>query len=71
MSTIFGVIVNENEEPVEIAHRYGTRSCKVAIDWLNPLAELLPDETPVIPLDNTAQGVFTIGDIKKTIQKNK
>lgn len=37
------------------------------ISLLNPLAVLLPDDTPVIPLDNTAQGIYTIGDIKKEI----
>lgn len=30
---------------------------------------MLPNETPVIPLDNTAQGIFTIGDIKKEMHK--
>jgi hypothetical protein len=67
MSTTFGIVIptKENEEPIEIAHRHGIGNGKVAIDWLNPLAYLLPDDTPVIPLDNTAQGVYTIGDIKK------
>ena len=32
--------------------------------WLNPLGERLPDETKVYALDNTAQGIRTIGDIK-------
>ena len=31
------------------------------------IGTLLPDETKVIPLDNTAQGIYTIGDIKKQI----
>lgn len=64
MSTTFGVIIptKENEDPIEVAFR--TKS----IIWTNPLAELLPDETPVIPLDNTAQGIYTIGDIKAQIK---
>jgi hypothetical protein len=33
--------------------------------WLTEWAELLPDETRVYALDNTQQGIFTIGDIKK------
>lgn len=42
------------------------------ISIINPLMVLLPDDTPVIPLDNTAQGIYTIGDIKKEIlNKNK
>lgn len=38
------------------------------IRFTNPIASLLPDDTEVIPLDNTAQGIFTIGDIKKQIK---
>lgn len=42
------------------------------ISIINPLMVLLPDNTPVIPLDNTSQGIYTIGDIKKEIlNKNK
>ena len=37
--------------------------------WLNPLGELLPDDTKVYALDNTQQGVYTIGDIKKIMAK--
>jgi hypothetical protein len=33
--------------------------------WLNNLAKSLPDDTRVYALDNTQQGIFTIGDIKK------
>ena len=33
--------------------------------WMNSLANRLPDNTLVFPLDNTAQGIHTIGDIKK------
>jgi hypothetical protein len=33
--------------------------------WMNSLASRLPDNTLVFPLDNTAQGIYTIGDIKK------
>ena len=35
--------------------------------WMNSLASRLPDDTPVFPLDNTAQGVYTIGDIKQLL----
>ena len=34
--------------------------------WLSSLAKLLPDDTRVYALDNSQQGIFTIGDIKKS-----
>jgi hypothetical protein len=40
---------------------YGIGGCS----WLNPLGELLPDDTKVYALDNSQQGVYTIGDIKE------
>ncbi len=61
MSTTFGVDVG-NDEPVDVAHR-----SSAGIIWVNRLAHLLPDETKVRPLDNTAQGIYTIGDIKLKI----
>ena len=33
--------------------------------WLNPLSSRLPDDTRIFPLDNTAQGIYTIGDARK------
>jgi hypothetical protein len=39
--------------------------------WLNEWAKLLPDDTRVYALDNTQQGVFTIGDIKEFMKDNK
>jgi hypothetical protein len=36
--------------------------------WLNDLAKSLPEETKVYALDNTQQGVYTIGDIKKCMK---
>jgi len=38
--------------------------------WRNPLAPYLPDDMKVIPLDNTAQGIKTIGDIRKAVNDN-
>jgi hypothetical protein len=61
MSTTFGIIIPETGEEIEVAFR------SRHIRWTNPLAHLLPDETKVEPLDNTAQGIYTIGDIKKEI----
>lgn len=66
MSTTFGVkvpsIYDEEEfEEVEIAFR------SRYVRWTNPLAQLLPDDLEVIPLDNSAQGIYTIGDIRKAV----
>lgn len=66
MSTIFGIIITENgdEKEIEVAFRSNNGDMR----WLNELAKMLPDDTEVTPLDNTAQGIFTIGDIKKEIK---
>jgi hypothetical protein len=50
----------EMDDMVHVALRSGR-----GIRWTNHLSPLLPDETPVYPLDNTAQGIYTIGDIKR------
>jgi hypothetical protein len=39
--------------------------------WLNDLAKSLPNETKVYALDNTQQGVYTIGDIKQLMKNGK
>lgn len=67
MSTTFGVKVpslyDEGEfEEIEVAFRSSY------VRWRNPLAQLLPDDLEVIPLDNSAQGIYTIGDIRKAIE---
>lgn len=33
--------------------------------WLSEIARHLPDETIVYALDNTRQGIYTIGDLRK------
>jgi len=67
MSTTFGVnIINDDAgigEVVEIAFRSN------GMRFTNALAYFIPDDTPVIALDNTPQGVYTIGDIKRAIDK--
>ena len=60
MSTTFGVKVKD--DIVEVAFRSN------GMRFINALAHLLPDDTLVIPLDNTAQGVYTIGDVKREIE---
>jgi hypothetical protein len=37
--------------------------------WLSDLAKLLPDDTRVYALDNSQQGVYTIGDIKNLMKQ--
>lgn len=59
MSTVFAVEVDGEDEPIEVAFRSN------GIRFTNPIAKLLPDNTPVIPLNNSAQGIYTIGDIRK------
>jgi hypothetical protein len=38
--------------------------------WLSDLAKLLPDDTRVYALDNSQQGIYTIGDIKKSMEED-
>ena len=64
MSTTFGVNIKkgDQDEVVEVAFRSN------GMRFINDLAHLLPDDTPEIALDNTPQGIHTIGDIKKAIE---
>ena len=62
MSTTFAIKVKDKE--IEVARRRGIGHGQVAIIWLNELVEVLSDETPVIPTDNTPQGVETLGDLR-------
>ena len=61
MSTTFGVDIFD--EVIEVAFRSN------GMRFINKLAHLLPDDTPVIALDNSQQGVHTIGDVKDAIKK--
>jgi len=73
MSTTFGITIKKTcpfgggtyDEDIEVAFRSGT------IRFTNDLAHLLPDETPVKPLDNSHQGIFTIGDIKASMKEEE
>ena len=85
MSTTFGILIKDgklldltqsedidieiNEEEtvvIEVAYRGN----KTGFLWKNSLAPFLPPKTKVYPLDNIAQGVFTIGDILKEINNS-
>ena len=63
MSTTFGVKIKDSEELIEVAFRSN------GMRFINELGHLLPDDTPVIAMDNSQQGVYTIGDIKVAITK--
>jgi hypothetical protein len=39
--------------------------------WLNNVGPYLPNELKVYAIDNTQQGIFTIGDIIKFIEEKK
>jgi hypothetical protein len=67
MSTTFGILKRghvrkediDEDDYIEVAFRSN------GIRFTHELAEFLPDDTSVTPLDNSAQGIYTIGDIKK------
>jgi hypothetical protein len=44
------------------------RNNRCKISWIMALADELPDDTKVYALDNSQQGIYTIGDIKKEIE---
>ena len=64
MSTMFGLKLPSGKM-TEVAFRHGIPGNKVQIDILNPLLVLMPTETEVYALDNSAQGISTVGDIFK------
>jgi hypothetical protein len=67
MSTTFGVYIPSTEEIIPIARRVGRGNGKVEIWFTEPLAELLPDNTEVEAMDNSPQGIYTIGCIRNHI----
>ena len=85
MSTTFGIPINKRNieideydtmvRPIDDEEFYHDSFTNVWFRsggncrWLNPLGELLPDGTKVYALDNSQQGVYTIGDIKKVMTK--
>ena len=70
MSTTFGVILKDGST-AEIARRVGGGVLGAEMRFTDPWADLLSDETEVVPLDNTAQGIHTIGDIRAHIEKQQ
>lgn len=68
MSTTFGIKVSE--EIIPIARRVGIGNGKVKFTFTNPIAEKLSYDTEVYPIDNSAQGIYTIGDIINEMKEN-
>ena len=62
MSTTF--VVKRFGKKIEVAHRHGIGNGKVGITWLSDTTKY-SDETKVYPIDNTAQGVETMGDLRR------
>ena len=84
MSTTFGILnigLDEDkifDEDGEIYPYIDEDYCFIAVffrgsygRWLLDLASHLPDDAKVYPLDNSAQGIYTIGDCKKHLEKEK
>ena len=71
MSTTFGVKIPSTGEIEPIARRVGVGDGKVSMWFTNPLAELLPDDTEVVAMDNGQQGIYTIGDIKEKMKEQR
>lgn len=62
----FDETTQEEIETIEVAFRgNGT-----GMYWKNDLAPFLPLKTKVYPLDNSPQGIYTIGDIIDEIREN-
>lgn len=70
MSTTFAVELKDGTLK-DIARRVGKGVLGVELRFTDEMAELLPDDHQVIAIDNSAQGVFTIGDIRLHIRKQE
>lgn len=75
MSTTFAIRVPrqdyEDEEDFPNGYQYQEVAFRSSSQsrWLNALAPLLPDDMPIEPMDNSAQGIHTIGDFKKLLNQ--
>ena len=54
----------DEDDFVEVAFRGN----KVRCYWINDLARYFPSDMKIYPLDNTAQGIYTIGDFRKIVE---
>jgi len=81
MSTTFGIPIREVD--IELGDENGiydyisedffqdvaVRSNSGKLRWVMALADELLDDTRVYAMDNSQQGIYTIGDIKNEINK--
>lgn len=81
MSTTFGIIIKDGDELLDLPQTEDVLNIEESdnIDivevyfrgnfgggyWMSKLAQFLPNDTKVYALDNTAQGIYTIGDLLK------
>lgn len=65
MSTTFGVKIPSSGDTIAVARRVGKGNGELMLFFTNHLAELLPDDTELVALDNSNQGINTIGDFKR------
>lgn len=70
MSTTFGVKIPSTGEIKPIARRIGIGNGKCDVFFTEPIAELLPHNLVVIAMDNSEQGISTIGDIISVISNS-
>ena len=68
MSTTFGVKIPSTDEIIPIARRRGIGMGRVYVNFIEELAELLPDDLEIVAMDNSHQGIYTIKDIKDAIE---
>lgn len=83
MSTKFGILTLDIEHDKLVdeygdLHSYISKSIfepvffrGVNTGWLTAVGEYLPDDMKVYALDNTQQGIYTIGDCKEFLKKEK
>jgi len=84
MSTIFGIlkkglehdkIIDENGEIYPYIDKdYCFKNVYYRGDnsyWIHGMASFILDEIKVYPLDNSAQGIYTIGDCHKALEEQK
>lgn len=71
MSTTFGVKIKGTGEIRPIARRVGIGGGKCSVYFTDELACMLPDTLEVEAIDNSNQGINTIGDIKQAIENQK
>ncbi len=82
MSTVFGIL-KEGLDITKIVDENGEVYPYIDLDycftevffrggysyWVREFAGELPDEIKVYPLDNSAQGIYTIGDCRKHLEE--